>query len=150
MLTTKNFIFIFSNIDDDNCVRCYCHYEISDHEEEDLFEVAFPLCWMGRVGNGISYYSPATTEQRDLLFTKMKEAGYEWDDENKELKKIEQILPTWSEEDEKILDSIIDFVMPIGECPDYPTDEEKEYYYEGDRKVDWLKSLKERLKKSDV
>ena len=33
---------------------------------------------------------PATKEQRDLLFQKMKEAGYEWDAEKKELKKIEQ------------------------------------------------------------
>ncbi len=33
---------------------------------------------------------PATKEQRDLLFAKMKEAGYEWDSEKKELKKIEQ------------------------------------------------------------
>ena len=32
---------------------------------------------------------PATKEQRDLLFQKMKEAGYEWDSEKKELKKIE-------------------------------------------------------------
>jgi hypothetical protein len=32
---------------------------------------------------------PSTKEQRDLLFTKMKEAGYEWDSEKKELKKIE-------------------------------------------------------------
>ena len=32
---------------------------------------------------------PATKEQRDLLFHKMKEAGYEWDALNKELKKIE-------------------------------------------------------------
>lgn len=32
---------------------------------------------------------PATKEQHDLLFQKMKEAGYEWDDEKKELKKIE-------------------------------------------------------------
>ena len=31
---------------------------------------------------------PATKEQRDLLFAKMKEAGYEWDGEKKELKKI--------------------------------------------------------------
>ena len=28
---------------------------------------------------------PATKEQRDLLFQKMKEAGYEWDAENKKL-----------------------------------------------------------------
>jgi hypothetical protein len=33
---------------------------------------------------------PATKEQRDLLFQKMKEAGYEWDADKKELKKIEQ------------------------------------------------------------
>ena len=35
---------------------------------------------------------PASKEQRDLLFTKMKEAGYKWDAENKELKKIEQTI----------------------------------------------------------
>ena len=34
--------------------------------------------------------TPATKEQRDLLFQKMKEAGYEWNAEKKELKKIEQ------------------------------------------------------------
>ena len=32
---------------------------------------------------------PATEEQRDMLFHKMKETGYEWDAEKKELKKIE-------------------------------------------------------------
>lgn len=44
--------------------------------------------------------TPATKEQRDFLFQKMKEAGYEWDAEKKDLKKIEQNL-AWSEEDEK-------------------------------------------------
>ena len=38
----------------------------------------------------ISNSHPATKEQRDLLFAKMKEEGYEWDAEKKELKKIEQ------------------------------------------------------------
>lgn len=33
---------------------------------------------------------PATKEQRNLLFQKMKEAGYEWDAEKKELRKVEQ------------------------------------------------------------
>jgi hypothetical protein len=33
---------------------------------------------------------PATKEQRELLFDKMKKAGYEWDAEKKELKKSEQ------------------------------------------------------------
>ena len=35
---------------------------------------------------------PATKEQRDLLFEKMEEAGYEWDEEKKELKKIDKEL----------------------------------------------------------
>lgn len=33
-------------------------------------------------------FFPATKEQRDLLFQKMNEAGYEWDAERKELKRI--------------------------------------------------------------
>lgn len=38
---------------------------------------------------GIDKAMPATKEQRDLLFQKMKEEGYEWDSEKKELKKVE-------------------------------------------------------------
>ena len=45
---------------------------------------------------------PATKEQRDLLFQKMKEAGYEWNTENKELKKIEH-KPACSD-DKKLTD----------------------------------------------
>ena len=37
-------------------------------------------------------YVPATKEQCELLFRRMKAAGYEWDAEKKELKKIEQKL----------------------------------------------------------
>ena len=33
--------------------------------------------------------NPATKEQRDFLFQKMKKAGYEWDDEKKKLRKID-------------------------------------------------------------
>ena len=34
--------------------------------------------------------NPATKEQRDLLFQKIKEAGYKWDADKKELRKIEK------------------------------------------------------------
>ena len=33
-------------------------------------------------------FHPATKEQRDFLFQKMHEAGYEWDADKKELKSI--------------------------------------------------------------
>ena len=38
---------------------------------------------------GVDKAMPATKEQRDLLFKKMKEAGYTWDADKKELKKIQ-------------------------------------------------------------
>ena len=89
VLATENFIFIFKNIDNGNGVHYYCQYEISKHENDNQFDIALPQSLMGRVGNSISHYSPATKEQRDLLFQKMKEAGYEWDAQKKEVKKTE-------------------------------------------------------------
>ena len=81
----------------------------------DSPDVNFPLRWIGiykqpRVVSNKSYWfhciitpdhtfrgydswwvsnvHPATKEQHDLLFTKMKEAGYQWDENKKELRKI--------------------------------------------------------------
>lgn len=51
--------------------------------------------------------TPATKEQRDILFKAMKEAGYEWDAEKKELKKIEHNPAEWSEMDEEYLNNAI-------------------------------------------
>lgn len=51
---------------------------------------------------------PATKEQRDLLFQKMKEAGYEWDAEKKELKKMEVVSK--ESEDERIREQLCDFL----------------------------------------
>lgn len=58
--------------------KCYCsvcngEFEIPSQEGDDSY--------------GCYNAAPATKEQRELLFTKMKEEGYEWDAENKELKK---------------------------------------------------------------
>ena len=79
---------------------------------------------------------PATKEQRDLLFQKMQEAGYEWDAEKLELKKIEQKPAEWSEEDVEILKGIeqcvYDNVVNIGTVQKV-------------RYIDWLKSIKDRI-----
>ena len=82
---------------------------------------------------------PATNEQRDLLFQKMKESGYEWDAENKKLKKIKQ-KPAWSEEDENMIEAIealCDDKIRFTEFQDV-----KEYTYSI---KNWLKSLKDRV-----
>jgi len=92
--------------------------------EENLLDDTNPVCF-GKPDEDGDYH-PATKEQRDLLFQKIKEAGYEWDDEKKELRKIEK-ESIWSEEDEEKLNSIIQVL--------------------GDNSllVQWLKSLKDRV-----
>lgn len=79
----------------------------------------------------IEGFHPATKEQCDFLFSKMKEAGYEWDAERKELKKhsnLESIGEEWSEEDEELLRRAINAAKDA-----YPMT------------AKWLKSLKERV-----
>jgi len=82
VLATPNYIYIFNSIYKEiETVAFYClmkksdeHFSFGDYKIQD------------EILNSI----PATKEQRDLLFKKMKEAGYEWDAEKKELMKIEQ------------------------------------------------------------
>ena len=83
------------------------------------------------------YVCPATKEQCDLLFSKMKEAGYEWSAEKKELKKIEH-KKEWSEEDENIRRAIINYLTPDKE--DGIKDGEKVYDYTVQDFINWLNS----------
>ena len=58
---------------------------------------------------GVDKVSPATKEQRELLFKKMNEARYAFDFDKKELKKIEK-KTACSDEDDKIRKTLIEFV----------------------------------------
>lgn len=82
-------------------------------------------------------FVPATREQRDLFFQKMKEAGYEWNAKKKELKKIEQ-KSSWSEEDEEVHRKCI-CAMRASACG-FP--EEEKFVEQVDN---WLKSLKDKV-----
>ena len=77
-------IFIFNGLDNDGyreVATGYCCIFVS----ADKIEFGI----QGPDGIEIDTVKPATKIQRDLLFQKMKEAGYEFDFEKKELKKIE-------------------------------------------------------------
>jgi len=78
---------------------------------------------------------PATKEQCDTLFAKMKDAGYIFDFKKKELKEIEQ-KPTWSEKDDYYRDNLITWLN----CRAVRVDIRKDF-------IDWLKSLKQRINK---
>jgi hypothetical protein len=91
-------------------------------------------------------YLPATKEQRDLLFQKMKEAGYEWNAEKKEPKKIKQ-NPAWSEEDEymiQALNTYIDAATTLAGM-NHISFQSKSVIVEEIKT--WLKSIKHRNKK---
>jgi hypothetical protein len=77
---------------------------------------------------------PATKEQRNLLFQKMKEAGYEWDDEKKELRKMGQ-KSKWTDEDE----------CHMRECILAVATKDSWSFEEKRRTKHWLKSLKQRM-----
>lgn len=78
ILEDKAGISIFKKINQDNIIEVYCTlYEDGDFIIDDEF------CDEGIL-------KPASQEQHDLLFAKIKEAGYWWDADKLELKKIEQ------------------------------------------------------------
>lgn len=77
--------FIFKNYDEGtDYVYAYCG--ICDLVKDDSFYADDDQLWTCYSDNGDVY--PATKEQCNLLFKKMNEAGFEWDSEKKELKKI--------------------------------------------------------------
>lgn len=79
VLTTKDAVFIFKHMDVAGLSLCRSYCEVIGNSKLGLgFD--FP----------IQTVHPATKEQRNFLFKKIKEEGYEWDAEKKELKKIEQ------------------------------------------------------------
>lgn len=74
-------IFIFHFINNKRLMG-YCHVNINDGNFYN--DIGRNECF----GTIDAPVTPATKEQRDLLFQKIEEAGYEWDAEKKELKKI--------------------------------------------------------------
>ena len=87
VLVNGSNIFIFSHISGTRSMG-YCHINIDNGRFYD--DVGRNECF----GLIDAVFTPATKEQHDTLFAKMKEAGYEWDAEKKELKKaIKAVIP---------------------------------------------------------
>lgn len=61
----------------------YCHVNTNDGRFYDDIGKIECFCTIDAI------VTPATKEQRELLFAKMRDSGFEWDSEKKELKRIE-------------------------------------------------------------
>lgn len=129
ILATLDYILIFKESTKDDGGVSYCHYDFTAYRPQ--FNWLEDKNWY--FGKEAKVY-PATKEQRNLLFSKMEEAGYEWDADKKELKKIEQKSTEWSEEDETRLTNII-IMLKEGAS---------HHFIKNDitKSVDWLKSLR--------
>ena len=127
VLAVENIVFIYKRVLSSHIVSyCMLINDVFYH-----FEDARTCC------EGNTNVHPANKEQRDLLFQKMKESGYEFDFEKKELKKIEQ-KPAWSEEDERMINYITIDIEELIEQNAYDETQLR-------KEIDWLKSLKERV-----
>ena len=102
---------------------------------------------------------PATKEQRELLFSKMKEAGYEWDAEQKKLGKRviidegkaemdycftkmmngEKVSSDWGEDDEIEFNHILKTLTSVAK------EQEIKGYNNLTSSINWLKTLKDRV-----
>ncbi len=134
-------------------------YKKQNEEDFDTFDSYCFVGFDGKFYEGICGHStenihPATKEQCDIIFQKMKETGYEWDAEKKELKKInkQHLISNyfnaeyergktdalksvaWNEEDENRINHLIAYF------------EDKEGFTAEDdiAYANWLKSIKER------
>ena len=143
------------NTEWDDVIDYHCYYDC--HRE--CFIVQEDVEYWGNTKN--NQLKPATKEQRDLLFQKMKEAGYEWDDEKKELNKIEpkpdieMITPEESLGiDSETYNKIVDECIYGWQNHSWSEEDENKVTLfmqltEGcdneDELADWLKSLKDRV-----
>ena len=129
----RTIIIIYNGLNEEDTILSHCGYNGSDF--------VVPKNGIGFGHLEFNLYTPATKEQRNLLFTKMKEAGYEWDSEKKELKKIEQ--KSWSEEDETNSYHLKTLLENLAK------DNKHEFRVisenDRDKYTDWLKSLKQRI-----
>lgn len=83
LINWNNTTFIFRAIEDETV-----KFHIAYNEKWDTIKTpSTKLSHLGLPEPQFEFH-PAAKEQRDLLFSKMKEAGYEWDSKKKELKKI--------------------------------------------------------------
>ena len=139
VLSDGTTIFIFKNLLSDGSVMSYCDYD-TDSNESDAF---CPLS----VNLICSKITPATKEQRDTLFAKMKETDYEFNIEKKELEKIEfkqtieypdshpkdncELVHEFVEnfgripEDEDELNVLVEYVLKIQKPAEWSDDDER-------------------------
>lgn len=146
---------IFKTLNSDNIsFSSYCFMDntgwfCETGSESHTLEKAFIKAYNGEI-------YPATKEQRDLLFQKMKEAGYIFDFEKKELKKLSQPEVTKTSDQEEIAeisfgakDSELQeatYYIPKGFHAEVDDDDDKVVIKKGEKPTTWSEDDEHRVK----
>jgi len=101
--------FIYNGVNPDMAIL-YSFIISNDGEDVLPYHIGKPNTGIGTIEENKNIIRPATKEQRDLLFQKMKGAGYVWDAEHKQLRKIEQKPDEWHREDEQNLNACLGYI----------------------------------------
>ena len=120
-------IGIFKALTSDTSFSSHCHYNCG------MCEFVTHIARCTKHGTKYNDIRPATNEERDLLFAKMQEAGYQWDADKKELRKI--IEPSF-----KVGDWITD---GISKCQIHFIDN-TQYWYSGNCILGSIESVNKR------
>lgn len=127
VLAYENEIFIVKKSVNLNIIY-YCCYDREHFIIDSIYSLTI---------DDIDNIRPASKEQRDQLKKAMLKAGYKWDAEKKDLKKIEQKSAEWSEEDEHWRQKAIDFMKHPDLIKATPTLAKDT--------ITWLESLKDKV-----
>lgn len=115
-------VVLFKNIKNSKCFISYCF------ANDISFEIGTSHCIKG--------CHPATKKQRDLLFDKMKEVGYEWDAEKKKLKNIDsEITIPFGAKDSELQEAT--YYIPKGFYAEI--DDDKIVIKKGEKPTAWSK-----------
>ena len=120
--------FIYKKHDGDS-LYFYCGIDLADKfvesEDGEFWSLNYKVC-------------PLTKEQKDIFFLKMKKSGFEWDEEKKELKKLEKQNEQkliWDKFDDLMLKDTIECLKNSEWAGNYKS-----------HLIYWLKSIKDRIK----
>lgn len=106
VLATLDYILIFKKLLPEDGGISYCHYDFGAGNPQFIW-FEDKNWYFGKE----AIIHPATKKQCNFLFQKMKEAGYEWNAEKKELKEIKQQSSQWNVSDYKTWQYIVSDVL---------------------------------------
>ena len=125
--------FIYNGVNPDMAIL-YSFIISNDGEDVLPYHIGKPNTGIGNIEENKNIIHPATKDQRNLLFQKMREMGYEWNAKKKELRKIEkEIEIPFGDKDSELQE--VTYYIPKGFHAEI--DDDKVVIKKGEKTAEW-------------